>query len=73
MNKTERIEVMTKANNLSKKENEGTLKEFVYTVSRKIKRGGKVQLVNGKWCDSFKDYKNQILMRIIISFDDIRA
>ena len=45
MNKTELIEAMTKANKLSKKDNEAALKAFVDTVSKELKKGGKVQLI----------------------------
>ena len=45
MNKHELIEAMAKANGLSKKENEEVLGAFVDTVTKELKKGGKVQLV----------------------------
>ena len=45
MNKTELIEVMAKANKLSKKENEEVLSSFVDVVTKELKKGGKIQLV----------------------------
>ena len=45
MNKQELIEAMAKGNKLSKKENETILNSFVDTVTKELKKGGKVQLV----------------------------
>ena len=45
MNKGELIEAMAKANKLSKRENEDVLNTFVETVTKELKKGGKVQLV----------------------------
>lgn len=45
MNKTELIDAMVKANKLPKKTNEEVLATFVDTVTKELKKGGKVQLV----------------------------
>ena len=45
MNKTELIEAMAKNSGLSKKDAEAGLKAFLDTVSKELKKGGKVQLI----------------------------
>lgn len=45
MNKTELIDAMVKANKLPKKANEEVLASFIDTVTKELKKGGKVQLV----------------------------
>ena len=45
MNKAELIEAMAKANKLSKRENEDVLSTFIETVTKELKKGGKIQLV----------------------------
>ena len=45
MNKQELIEAMTKADKLSKADNERVLSAFVDAVTKELKKGGKVQLV----------------------------
>ena len=45
MNKTELVDAMAKATGLSKKDAESALKAFTDTVSKELKKGGKVQLV----------------------------
>ena len=45
MNKTELVAAMAEQTNLSKKDEEAALKEFIYVVSEELKKGEKVQLV----------------------------
>ncbi len=45
MNKTELVEVMANNSGLSKKDSEAALKAFMDTVSKELKKGGKVQLI----------------------------
>ena len=45
MNKTELVAAMAEQTNLSKKDAEAALKEFIDVVSEELKKGEKVQLV----------------------------
>ena len=45
MNKVELVEAIAKSANLSKKDAEGALKALIDSVSKELKKGGKVQLI----------------------------
>ena len=45
MNKTELVDAIAKENGLSKKDSEKAVKAFTETVSKELKKKGKVQLV----------------------------
>ena len=45
MNKTELVDAMAKASGLSKKDSEAALKAFTETVTKELKKKGKVQLI----------------------------
>ena len=45
MNKTELVDAIAKQADLTKKDAEGALKAFIDTVTKELKKGGKVQLV----------------------------
>jgi len=45
MNKTELVAAMAEQAGISKKDAEAALKAFTHTVSKELKKGGKVQLV----------------------------
>ncbi len=45
MNKTELVDAMAKASGLSKKDSEKALKAFTETVTKELKKKGKVQLI----------------------------